>query len=132
MKSYRINFTLPYILISLFIFLFYLKPSSQDAGLTLERNSFLGINTTDGSHLFLFETGGTNYARLRMTDSLYNGSINERYWDIAAKIGNSNHENQMNFYSRYDGDILTLKGNGWNTNNSTAFSIRGKWLYYVG
>ncbi len=84
---------------------------SQDTGLQIDKNSFLG--GLEGAHLILFEAED-DYARLRMTNSLFDASTNNRYWDIAGRIGvnSSGLEDRLNFYLRGFGDILSLRGNG--------------------
>ena len=84
----------------------------QESGQQIDYNSFLLSGSLNGAHLLLNESGSTDYARLRFTNSSFNSSTNNRYWDIAAKIGSSNNLDEMNFYSRQYGNVLSLSGDG--------------------
>ncbi|MDH3244832.1 MAG: hypothetical protein OEM26_09475 [Saprospiraceae bacterium] len=82
---------------------------AQDTGLRIDKNSVLG--GLDGAQILLFENEN-DYARFRITNSLFNSSTNNRFWDIAGKIGpdNTGLEDRLNFYLNGVGDILSLRG----------------------
>jgi hypothetical protein len=82
------------------------------ASLEISKNSTLG--SIEGAQLLLMEDED-DYARLRMTNSLYNQATNNRYWDIAARIDASDGGvgSLLNFYRHGFGDVLSLRGNGW-------------------
>ncbi len=84
---------------------------AQDTGLRIDKNSVLG--GLDGAQILLFENEN-DYARFRITNSLFNSSTNNRFWDIAGKIGpdNTGLEDRLNFYLNGVGDILSLRGTG--------------------
>jgi len=61
----------------------------------------LTLGGLNGAHILLKETED-DYARIRITNSLNNASTNNRFWDIAGRIGsdNSGQNDRLNFYSK--------------------------------
>lgn len=110
--SFNQNSFFSKIIISLFLTFFFHALNGQESGQQIDYNSFLLSGSLNGAHLLLNESGSTDYARLRFTNSSFNSATNNRYWDIAAKIGTSNSLDEMNFYSRQFGNVLSLSGDG--------------------
>lgn len=86
--------------------------TAPQAGLQIQLNSTMG--TLDGAQLLLMEDEN-DFARLRLTNSLYNAGTNNRYWDIAGRIDASatGVGSLLNFYREGFGNVLSLRGNGW-------------------
>ena len=85
---------------------------AQNGGFRVDLNSTLVSGGINNAQLLLYEMEN-DYARIRLTNSLYNSSSNHRFWDIAATIGTNNANDLMNFYSRGAGlNILSLRGDG--------------------
>ena len=86
---------------------------AQSGGLRVDWNSSFSAGGFNNVQLVLFEQDDTDFSRLRLSNSSYNGSTNNRFWDIAATIGNSDSQDLLNFYSRGLGaDILSIRGDG--------------------
>ncbi|NND07305.1 MAG: hypothetical protein HKN87_13085 [Saprospiraceae bacterium] len=88
-----------------------LSVAAQDSGLRVDKNSVLGgIN---GAHILLFENEN-DFARLRLTNSLFSADTNNRFWDIAGRIGpnSSGSDDRLNFYLNGYGNVLSLMGDG--------------------
>jgi hypothetical protein len=81
-------------------------------GLEINLNSTTG--SLPGAQLLLIEDEN-DYARIRLTNSLYHAGTNNRFWDIAARVDEteSGVNSLMNFYRHGFGDVLSLRGNGW-------------------
>lgn len=88
-----------------------LAVTAQDTGLRVDKNSVLG--GLEGSQILLFENDN-DFARLRLTNNLFDPATNNRFWDIAARIGvNANGiDSRLNFYLNGHGDVLSLLGDG--------------------
>ncbi len=98
-------------LLSVLIIFSFEDVEGQDTGLRIDKNSVLG--GLDGAHILLFENEN-DYARFRLTNSLFNSSTNNRFWDIAGRIGpnNTGLDDRLNFFLNGVGDILSLRGTG--------------------
>ncbi|NND07307.1 MAG: DUF1566 domain-containing protein [Saprospiraceae bacterium] len=90
---------------------FFSSVSAQNTGIRIDKNSVLG--GLDGAQILLFENED-DFARLRMTNNLFEASTNNRYWDIAGRIGSNSSGlgDRLNIYLHGYGDILSLHGDG--------------------
>ncbi len=94
-----------------FILHIFSNSITGQVGLQIEVNSILPLTGFQGAHILLFEEE-QDYSRLRFTNSTFDASTNNRFWDIAARIGSENSFDLMNFYHRITGDILSIRGDG--------------------
>lgn len=87
-----------------------LSPRSR---VEISENSYL--DGLFGAQLLLYENDN-DFARLRFSNNLYNAATNNKFWDIAARIGAAGdlttNASSLNFYLQGTGDILHLSGNG--------------------
>lgn len=102
---------------------------AQGGGFRIDINSTLFSGGINNAQLLLNETEN-DFARIRLTNSLYDPSSNNRFWDIAAKIGTNSANDLLNFYSRGSGtNILSLRGDGrvgvLTSQPSAAFEVNG-------